>query len=40
VKIDVGLDDGTPSGAARNGMLEDGEVTQTQYVCNGVSGGA
>jgi hypothetical protein len=32
------MDDGAPSGTARNGVLEAGEVTSTQYVCNGSGG--
>ena len=37
-KIEVGLDDGMPTGTARNGMLEAGEVDSTSYVCNGAAG--
>ncbi|MBI4083243.1 MAG: carboxypeptidase regulatory-like domain-containing protein [Candidatus Lambdaproteobacteria bacterium] len=43
VKIEIGLDDGTPGGTAGNGVLETGEVDQTSYVCNigtGSSDGA
>jgi len=29
----VGLDDGDPTGTARNGILEAGEVDQTEYLC-------
>jgi hypothetical protein len=36
-RIDAGLDDGTPSGTANNGMLEPGEITSTSYACNGGS---
>ncbi|MEA3191377.1 MAG: hypothetical protein QOD77_1959 [Thermoplasmata archaeon] len=38
VRVDSGLDDGTPSGTAGNGVLEPGEVTSTSYVCNGPPG--
>ncbi|MBI4082735.1 MAG: hypothetical protein HY423_09005 [Candidatus Lambdaproteobacteria bacterium] len=34
IKIEIGLDDGTPSGTAGNGILEKGEIDQTWYVCN------
>jgi len=32
-KIEVGVDDGTPTGTASNGTLEAGEVDQTSYLC-------
>jgi hypothetical protein len=32
-KIEVGLDDGTPTGTAKNATLEAGEVDHTSYVC-------
>jgi len=38
VRIDVGLDDGSGGGVARNGALEAGEVQDTRYVCNGADG--
>lgn len=37
-RIDTGLDDGLPSGTARNGVLETGEFETTRYVCNGAGG--
>ena len=39
-KVQSGLDDGTPSGTANNGILEAGEVDATAYVCNGATGPA
>jgi hypothetical protein len=39
-RVDTGLDDGLPSGTARNGVLEPGELDATRYVCNGASGTA
>jgi hypothetical protein len=36
-KIEAGLDDGSLTGVANNGVLEDGEVDQTSYVCNGLA---
>jgi len=38
VLVETGLDDGVPSGTARNGVLEAGEVTEQRYVCNGTAG--
>ncbi|OGZ09628.1 MAG: hypothetical protein A3D67_00930 [Candidatus Lloydbacteria bacterium RIFCSPHIGHO2_02_FULL_51_22] len=38
LKIEAGLDDGTPSGTANNGTLEAGEVIQTGYICDGAQG--
>lgn len=38
IKIESGLDDGMPSGTARSGILEAGEVDSTMYVCNGATG--
>lgn len=35
VRLDIGLDDGTGGGTARNGTLEPGEISGTRYVCNG-----
>ncbi len=35
-KIMSGLDDGTNGGTANDGILESGEVTSTEYVCNGA----
>ena len=32
------LDEGLPSGVARDGVLQDGEVDVTSYVCNGRDG--
>ncbi|HET9959014.1 MAG TPA: hypothetical protein VFQ61_31200 [Polyangiaceae bacterium] len=37
-KIEAGLDDGTPSGTARDGQLQAGEIDTTSYVCNGTNG--
>ncbi len=37
-KLTFGLDDGLPSGTARNGILETGEVEGTNYICNGSNG--
>lgn len=37
-KVESGLDDGLPSGTARNGALEAGEVDATTYVCHGATG--
>jgi hypothetical protein len=37
VKIEVGLDDGTPGGTAKNGTLEPQEVDTTKYVCGVVA---
>jgi len=37
-RIRSGLDDGLPTGQARNGLLDDGEVDTTTYVCNGADG--
>lgn len=37
-KIESGLDDGLPSGTARDGVLQAGEVESTSYVCNGAAG--
>lgn len=36
--ISEGLDDGSGDGSSNNGVLEDDEVTQTQYICNGAAG--
>ncbi len=33
IRIDVGLDDGTPGGTARDGVLDEAEIDQTSYVC-------
>ncbi len=33
-----GLDDGLPTGTADDGILQDGEVDSTAYVCNGATG--
>jgi len=33
LKVEVGVDDGLPTGTERNGILEAGEVDQTSYVC-------
>lgn len=38
IAIAVGLDDGTPSGTADNGVLEPGEIDATEYVCHGADG--
>ncbi len=35
-RIDTGLDDGAPTGTAKNGVLEAGEIDSTAYACNGV----
>jgi len=32
-RVQVGLDDGLPTGTPRNGVLEGGEVDQTSYLC-------
>lgn len=40
IRIDTGLDDGTAGGAARDGVLQPGEVDETSYVCHGVTGAA
>ena len=37
VKLSTGLDNGAGGGIAGNGVLEAGEVTATQYVCNGTA---
>lgn len=37
-RLDVGLDDGTPTGTPRNGLLEAGEIDETYYACNGPTG--
>ena len=36
-QIDIGLDNGAGGGTAGDGILQPGEVTSTQYVCNGGS---
>src|SRR6185369_12979570 len=36
-KVESGLDDGTPSGTANNGILEAGEIDFTGYACNAGS---
>ncbi len=38
VRIDVGIDDGDPSGTPGNAILESGEIDETFYVCNGEDG--
>ena len=38
VEIDSGLDDGAGGGTAGDGTLQPGEITSTQYVCNGAGG--
>jgi hypothetical protein len=38
VRIDTGIDDGAGGGIAGDGVLQPGEVRQTQYVCNGAPG--
>ncbi|MEO0602545.1 MAG: right-handed parallel beta-helix repeat-containing protein [Myxococcota bacterium] len=38
LRVDVGIDDGSGNGVARNGTLEPGEITATEYVCNGADG--
>ncbi|MEM6925495.1 MAG: right-handed parallel beta-helix repeat-containing protein, partial [Myxococcota bacterium] len=38
LRIDVGTDDGSGNGVARNGTLEPGEITATAYVCDGATG--
>ncbi len=37
-RVDVGVDDGSGGGAARNGALEPGEIDGTTFVCNGSPG--
>jgi hypothetical protein len=39
-RIRSGVDDGTPAGTADDGVLQDGEVDSTAYVCNGAAGAA
>lgn len=38
VRIDAGVDDGTPTGTAGDGVLQAGEIESTRYVCNGANG--
>jgi hypothetical protein len=38
IRIRSGVDDGAPTGTADDGVLQDGEVDSTAYVCNGASG--
>ncbi|HSN27497.1 MAG TPA: hypothetical protein VLT45_14480, partial [Kofleriaceae bacterium] len=37
-RIDVGLDNGDGGGIAGDGVLQDGEIDATTYVCNGADG--
>jgi len=38
LKISAGPDDGSGGAAARDGVLQSTEITQTRYVCNGAAG--
>lgn len=38
IQIDSGIDDGDPGGEAGNGFLEDEEIDNTAFVCDGVPG--
>ncbi len=38
-RVNMGLDDGTPSGIAGNNILETGEIDHSFEVCDGTSGG-
>lgn len=38
IQIFSGVDDGLPSGAERDGVLQDGEIDATYAVCNGADG--
>ena len=37
-EIDTGADNGAGKSIANDGILEEGEITATQYVCNGLNG--
>ena len=37
-RIDLGRDDGLPAGTASNGVLEDGEIERTDWLCANGSG--
>ncbi|MGK0348539.1 MAG: hypothetical protein ACI855_004631 [Myxococcota bacterium] len=37
-QFDAGIDDGDPSGTANDGILQDGEIDSTEYVCSGNPG--
>ncbi|MDH4247752.1 MAG: hypothetical protein OEW39_08045 [Deltaproteobacteria bacterium] len=37
-QIDIGLDDGLPTGTALDGTLQSGEIDKTYYACNGTNG--
>ena len=37
-QIDTGIDNGAGGGIANDGVLEAGEISATQYVCNGTNG--
>jgi hypothetical protein len=37
-RIDVGIDNGDGNGIAEDGVLQPGEIDDTQYVCNGIGG--
>jgi hypothetical protein len=40
VELESGLDNGSGGGVANDGILQPGEVTSTEYVCNGSTNGA
>ena len=37
-RVDTGIDNGDGEGTAGNGILEEGEIDQTAFICNGADG--